>query len=109
MSREASRSPITAPGTGSRSPTVADRAAAASPQDQHAQLRLIQTYEGLGRCYAALGADRMVPRGEQLSRRRAACEWRQEALALWVDWTSHVKASDFGKSRREQAARAVAG
>jgi eukaryotic-like serine/threonine-protein kinase len=89
--------------------SVAERAAGASPQDLNASLRLIKTCEGLGRCFAALGADRKIPRGEQLSHQRTACDWRRRALELWVDWSNRVAASNFGAARREQAARAVAG
>lgn len=87
---------------------AAERADAASPQDLNARLRLIQSYEGLGRYYATLGADRKVSRDEQLGHRRAACEWQRKALALWVDWSSRVAASSFGVAQREQVARAVA-
>jgi tetratricopeptide (TPR) repeat protein len=89
--------------------SVAERAVGASPQDLNASLRLIKTCEGLGRCFAALGADQKIPRGEQLSHQRTACDWRRRALELWVDWSNRVAASNFGAARREQAARAVAG
>jgi tetratricopeptide (TPR) repeat protein len=88
---------------------VAERAAAASPRDLNARLRLIQACEGLGRCFATLGADRNIPRGEQLSHRRAACDWPRKALDLWIDWSNRVAASNFGAGRRDRAARAVAG
>ncbi|MCI0389834.1 MAG: protein kinase [Acidobacteria bacterium] len=88
---------------------AAEKAGAASPQDQHARLRLIQSYEGLGRYYATLGADQKIPRDEQLGHRRAACDWRRKALNFWVDWSNRVATSNFGATRREQAARAVAG
>jgi tetratricopeptide (TPR) repeat protein len=89
--------------------SAAERADAASPQDLHARLRLIQTCEGLGRYYGALGADRKIPRDEQISHRRAACDWRRKALNFWVDWNNRVATGNFGAARHEQAARAVAG
>jgi serine/threonine protein kinase/tetratricopeptide (TPR) repeat protein len=86
---------------------AAERAAPPDAQDLNARLRLIESYEGLGRYHATLGADRKLPRDEQVGHRRVACDWLRKALALWVDWSKRVAASSFGAARREQAARAV--
>lgn len=92
-----------------QSKDVAEKAIAASPQDQNAHLRLIQSCEGLGRCFTQLAADRTIAADQQLQHRTAACEWRRKAYTLWEEWNRHVPASKFGASRREQAGRALAG
>jgi eukaryotic-like serine/threonine-protein kinase len=88
---------------------VAEKAIAASPQDQNARLRFIQSCEGLGRCFAQLAADRTIAGDQQLQHRKAACEWRRKAHALWSEWSQRVTAGKFGANRREQAARSLAG
>ena len=63
----------------------------------------------LGHHHAAVAVDPRASRESRAAAIRESCDWRRKALAVWEAWPAHAVSSAFDATRREQAARAVAG
>ena len=81
----------------------------ARPHDLDWEWRLADTYSALGHHHAAVAVDPRVSRESRAAAIRESCDWRRKALAVWEAWPAHAVSSAFDATRREQAARAVAG
>jgi tetratricopeptide (TPR) repeat protein len=83
----------------------------AAPFNMHGRSLLAGCYHRLGRLYAALASQvgqTNAPSVQQIEHWRTACTWYQKDLRIWNEWTKWGVSSAYDKTKREQAARALA-